>query len=136
MFDETTLLTYTLQLLCDKHRCDQHDASSVAMKSTYTYEELKVNLLLILTDLFSKSSLRGPNVKIFLGEHTPRPPYVGHAAAYSSPLRIPCIYLQGLIRGGGGGDGVASHPPFTCSFVHNTIGVGLSFTACQPPPIV
>ena len=36
---------------------------------------------------------------------------------------------QGLIGGGGGGggegvDGVASHLPFTCLFVHNTIGVG------------
>ena len=30
-------------------------------------------------------------------------------------------------------DGVASHPPFTCSFVHNTIGVGLSLLASHLP---
>ena len=34
---------------------------------------------------------------------------------------------------GGELDGVASHPPFTCSFVHNTIGVGLSLFASHPP---
>ena len=41
------------------------------------------------------------------------------------------IYTQGLI-GGGGVDGVASHPPFICSFVH--IGVGLSLLASAATP--
>ena len=32
--------------------------------------------------------------------------------------------------------GVASHPPFACSFVHDNIGVVLSLIVCQPTPIL
>ena len=31
-----------------------------------------------------------------------------------------------------GVDGVASNPPFTCLFVHDTVGVGLSLVASHP----
>ena len=33
----------------------------------------------------------------------------------------------------GGVDGVASHPPFTCSFVRDTMGIGLSVLASHTP---
>ena len=32
-----------------------------------------------------------------------------------------------------GVDGVASHPRFTCSFVHGTMGIGQSMLASHPP---
>ena len=41
---------------------------------------------------------------------------------------------MGGVGGGGGMGGVASHHPFTCPFVHNTIGDGMPWLATTPPP--
>ena len=43
------------------------------------------------------------------------------------------VHLSLTYTGLIGGDGVASHPPFTCPFVHNTMGDGLPWLASPPP---
>ena len=43
------------------------------------------------------------------------------------------MVIQGLIQGGGGVDGVASHPAFTCLFMQDTMGTGVSLLASHPP---
>ena len=50
-------------------------------------------------------------------------------------LSFKLVNTQGRSDRGGGGavDGVAGHPRFTCSFVHDTIGVGLSLLTSHLP---